>query len=147
MGFLIDIKNKKFEIYDGGDSPFTTTPLSMVAKAVVGVLQHPEETKNANIRVHGVRLTQNKLLEIAKRAVGEDGWQISETTTADTERQSYENLKKDPGNVMGWVIGFLTTAIFRDGYGGDFSSNNDNKLLGLKELSESEVEEIFRSRA
>jgi hypothetical protein len=146
MGFLIDIKNKKFEIYDGGDSPFTTTPLSMVAKAVVGVLQHPEETKNANIRVHGVSLTQNQLLKHCQDAVGKEGWQISETTTADLERQSYENLKKDPGNVMSWVIGFLKTAIFRDGYGGDFSSNNDNKLLGLKEMSESEVAELVRSR-
>jgi uncharacterized protein YbjT (DUF2867 family) len=146
-GFLIDLKNKKADIYDGGDVPFTSTPIPMVAKAVAAVLQHPEETKNAEIRVHGARLTQNKFLELAKRVVGEDGWQISETTTKDLEQQSYENLKKDPSAFMGWAIGMLKVAIHAPGFGGDFSSNNDNKFLGLKEMSESEVEELIRDRA
>ena len=147
MGFLIDVKNKKAEVYNGGDEPFTATPIPMVAKAVAAILQHPEETKNASIRVHGARLTQNKLLELAKRVVGEDGWQVSETKTNDLEQLSYENLKKDPSAFMGWAIGMLKVAIYGQGFGGDLSSNNDNKFLGLQEMSENEVETLIRDRA
>lgn len=62
-----------------------------------------------------------------------------------TEKESYERLKNDPGNVMGWVIGFLATAIYGEQCGGDFSGNIDNELLGLKELDEKEIEDVVRS--
>lgn len=145
--FMIDIKNKKMDMYDGGDSPFTTTPLPMVAKAVAGVLKHPEETKNAHVRVHGAKLTQNQFLDIAKRVVGEDGWTINQLKTEEAEREAYENLKKDPSAFLAWAFPMLKVAIHRQGYGGDFSSKNDNELLGVKELSESEVEQIVREKA
>ena len=142
--FLIDVKGKKVEIYDGGNNPFTSTPLSEVAKGTVAVLKHPEETANKGVRLYGISLTQNKLLGIAQRVVGKDGWQITEESTAELEKQSYAALEKDPGNVHGWLVGFVKRAIFSPGFGGDFSSNNDNELLGLKELSEKDVEEYVR---
>lgn len=103
--FLIDLKNKKMDLFDDGDTPFTATPLPMVAKAVAAVLKNPEETKNASIRAHGARFTQNQFLEMAKRVVGADGWSVPQQTTADTERQCYKNLQKDPSAFMGWGIG------------------------------------------
>jgi uncharacterized protein YbjT (DUF2867 family) len=145
--FLIDIKNKKMDLYDDGNQPFTTTPLATVAKAVAGVLKKPEETKNAHVRVHGAKLTQNQFLDLAKKVVGEDGWTINQVNTEDAERQAYENLKKDPSAFMGWAFPMLKVAIHRPGYGGDFSSNNDNERLGVRALSESEVEEVIRERA
>ena len=146
-GFLIDIKNKKLEVYNDGDANVTFTPLPIVAKAVSAVLQHPEDTKNTHVKVHGAKLTQNKFLELAQKVVGENGWEITKISTEEVQRKSYEELKSGQGNIMGAMIGFLKVAIYGDGYGGDFSSNNDNKLLGLKELSESEVEEVIRDRA
>lgn len=145
--FGIDLQEKKMEILDGGETVYTTTPIPFVAKGVVGVLQHPDETANKSVRLHGTNLTQKKFLEIAQRVVGKDGWQITEANTADLEKQSYEILKQDPGNIYGWIPGFLKRAIFAEGYGGSFSQNNDNEMLGLKELSESEVEDIVRSWA
>ena len=144
--FLINIKDKKMDRYDGGDVPFTSTPLPMVAQAVASVLEHPDETKNKAIRVHGARLTQNKFLEIAQRVVGKEGWQITEKSSSETEKQSYEDLKNDPGNFLGWAFGFLMRAIYGEGFGGDFSKNNDNEFLGLTELNEKEVEDIVRSQ-
>ena len=147
MTFLIDLKNKKMELYDDGNHPFTTTPLSTVAKAVAAVLKKPEETKNAHVRVHGAKLTQNQFLDIAKKVVGDDGWTVNQTNTDDAERQAYENLKKDPSAFMAWAFPMLKVAIHRPGYGGDFSSNNDNERLGVQALSESEVEDLLRERA
>ena len=144
---LIDVKGKKIELADGGNNTFTSTPLQFVGRGVAAVLQHPDETANRNVRLHGTGLTQKKLLEIAQRFVGKEGWQITETTTADLEKESFANLKNDPSNVMGWIIGFLKRAIYTQGFGGDFSKNNDNKILGLAEMSEKEVEDVIRSRA
>ncbi|KAK3056357.1 hypothetical protein LTR09_002864 [Extremus antarcticus] len=141
---LIDIEGKKMEMFDGGEKPYTAAPLSFVAKGVVGILQHPEETANRAVRLHGTSITQKKLLEIAQRVVGKDGWEVVERSSEETEKQSYERLKKDPGNVMGWAIGFLTRSIYGEEFGSDFSGKNDNELLGLKELNEKEVEEVVK---
>ena len=144
--FLMDLKGKKMELFDGGNQSFTATPVPFVAAGVRAVLQHPEETANKAVRLQGVRLTQHQLLKIAQRVSGADGWEVTEARIADLERESYQNLEKDPGNVLGWIIGFFKTAIYKDGYGGDFSQNNENKMLGLTEMSEKEVEELIRSR-
>lgn len=135
------------EIVDGGDKPYTTTPIPFVARGTVAVLQHPDETANKEIRLQGTAITQNKLLEIAQAAAGKDGWQITNVNSAEEEKKSYELLQKDPSNAWAWVPGFLKRAIYAEGYGGLFTKKHDNEMLGLKELSEKEVEEIVRSKA
>ena len=40
----------------------------------------------------------------------------------------------------------MKRGIFGDGYGGDFSKNNDNEVLELKPASEKEILEIIKSR-
>lgn len=147
FGFGLNLKEKKMELVDGGDKPYTTTPIPFVAKGIVSVLKHPEETANKEIRLHGTELTQNKLFEIAQRTAGKDGWEVTSVKSADLEKESYEILQKDPSNAMAWVPGFLKRAIYADGYGGLFSQKNDNEMLGLKALDENEVEKIVRSRA
>ena len=144
--FSVDIQSKKMEIFDGGDVTYTATPLDFVARGIVAVLQHPTETANRAVRLHGTSMTQNKLLEIIQRFVGKEGWEVSHTSTVDREKQGYETLKKEPGNFVGWAIPFLQCAIWGKKFGGDFSKNNDNELLGLKEMSAAEVEEVIRSR-
>lgn len=145
--FGVDIKAKKMEIFDGGDVPFTATPLEFVARGVAGVLQHPAETANRVVRLHGTSMTQNKLLQIIQRYTGKDGWVTPQVSTVEREKQGYEILSTDPSNMFGWVMPFLQCSIWSKKYGGDFSKNNDNELLGLRELSDAEIDEIVRTRA
>ena len=145
--FSVDIAAKKMEIFDGGDVSFTATPLDFVAKGVVAVLQHPDETANRVVRLHGASMTQNKLLNIIQGFTGKEGWQISHATTADREVEAYALLQQDPSNLWAWAVPFLQIALWAPKYGGDFSRRNDNELLGLKEVSDSEIEEMVRSRA
>ena len=144
--FGVDIKGKKMEIFDGGDVTFTATPLDFVARGVVSVLQHPTETANRTVRLHGTSMTQNKLLEIMQRLGSKEGWDISHASTVDREQQGYEILKKEPSNIFAWAIPFLQCSIWGKRFGGDFSENNDNEMLGLKEMSAAEVEAVVRSR-
>ncbi|KAK3684552.1 hypothetical protein LTR37_020155 [Vermiconidia calcicola] len=143
--FGVDIKGKKMEIFDGGDVTYTATPLAFVARGIVGVLHHPTETANRVVRLHGTSMTQNKQLEIIQRFVGKESWEISHASTEDREKEGYEILQKEPTNFVGWAIPFLQCSIWGKRFGGHFE-NNDNELLGLKEMSEAEVEEVIRSR-
>ena len=145
--FLLDVPGRKMEICDGGDRPFTTTTLAQVAQGTVGVLQHLEQTANRSVRLHGTELTQNRLLEIAKRVVGDEGWEVTESKCEAIKKESYANLEKEPANWLGWGIGFLKVAIYGEGFGGDFREKNDNALLGVPELDEKAVEELIRARA
>lgn len=144
---LMDLKEKTFTVYDGGEHPFTATPVPFVGKGIVGVLKHPDETADRVVKIHGASVTQRKLLEIAQRVTGSEGWTVDEASSADVEKQSYELLEKNPADAMAWVPGFLKRAIYGQEYGSDFSKDNDNALLGLKEIREKDVEEIMRKLA
>ncbi|KAK4548125.1 hypothetical protein LTR36_009994 [Oleoguttula mirabilis] len=144
---LVDVPGKKIDLYDGGETRYTATPLSFVAKGTVACLQKFEETANRAVKLHGAVLTQKKLLQLAQKVVGTDGWEVKVVRTEDVERESWANLKSNPGDTFGWVVGFLKRAIFAEGYGGDFTDSNDNQLLGLKQLSDEDVVEAIRARA
>ena len=145
--FSVDIPGKKMEIFDGGDVSLTVTPLDFVARGVTSVLQHPDETANRVVRLHGASITMNRLLETVQRYAGKDGWSVSHASTEDREREAYGALGKDPADFVAWAIPMLQCTVWGRKFGGDFSQHNDNALLGLKELSDAEIEEIVRRRA
>lgn len=66
-------------------------------------------------------------------------------TTEEKEKLSCEQLAKGQ-NDMGVFLGFLVSAIFREGYGGHFQQL-DNELLGIVELKESEVVALIKDIA
>ncbi|KAI6857338.1 hypothetical protein KC343_g14628 [Hortaea werneckii] len=145
--FLLDVSGRKMEIYDGGNRPFTTTTLAQVAHGTVGVLQHLEQTANRSVRLHGTGLTQNRLLEMAKRVVGGERWEVTESECEKVQKEAFANFEREPANWLGWGIGFLKVAIYGEGFGGDFTEKNDNALVGVTELDEKDVEELIRARA
>lgn len=143
-GFLIDAKTKSFELIDGGERYFTTTPLSFIAAGVVAILRKPDETANRAIRLQGARMTQKRFLALVQRVVGSEGWTVTRAESKGMEEDAYAGLEADPANVVGWVFPMIKLSIFAEGFGGDFGGREDNALLGLKELSEDEVEEVIR---
>jgi uncharacterized protein YbjT (DUF2867 family) len=144
--FMLDAKNKKIVLYDGGETPYSATPLHAVAKGVVGVLKHPQETANRAVRIHGKVLTQKRVLELGKKALGEDGWTVVESSTADSMQQGWEIFKKDPANVLGWVYKFLESAIFSSKHTPEFAEV-DNELLGVPDVDDEEIIEYIKKAA
>ncbi|KAH8654053.1 isoflavone reductase family protein-like protein CipA [Tricladium varicosporioides] len=141
-GFLLGWQEGKPAIYDGGDRIFSTTTLASVGDAVVGVLSHPEETKDRFVFVEDIKTSQNKLLEMAKKIAPEKKWEPVQLDTAELEKKSNEALAKGDYS-MGTMIPYLFRAIFAEGYGGRFDKT-DNELLGIKGKTEAEVEEVLR---
>lgn len=147
VGFLINVKAKSIDLFDGGDRTFSATTLPNVGKAVVGVLKRPEETKNRTVYVQDYSTTQKKLVAFGKKAAGSDGWTENVVAIDDCLKRGYEELQKPNPNPQIFALEFIKASVFGEGYGGDFAGKLDNDLLGVKELSDAEVQEIVNKFA
>ena len=142
--FLIDWKEGKPKLFDGGEKRFSATTLDSVGQAVVGVLTHPAETKNRFVYVKDMDVSQKQLLAIAQKVAGpRKTWEEPVLLdTAALEQSSRESLAK--GQVTPAVMyNFLFRAIFGpEEYGGRFE-RTDNELLGIKGKTEADVEAML----
>ncbi|TPX18602.1 uncharacterized protein E0L32_002459 [Thyridium curvatum] len=142
VGFTLRWSEYKPALYNGGDVTFSATTLDSVADAVVGVLSHPEETRNRAVYVEDVKITQSQLLDIAKKIAPGKPWEVQHVKTDDLVAQSNDNLAKGQIDAMTFV-NYIFAAIFDPSYGGNFEKT-DNELLGLKGKTLADVEEIAK---
>ena len=142
---LLNWKESKPKLFDGGKNVFSATALDSVGQAVVGVLSHPEETKNRFVYVKDIDISQNQLLEIAKKVDPGKKWEEPTVIeTADVEKSSYESLAKGE-YTMPVMIGFILRALFGPPEYGSQFTKTDNELLGIKGKTEADVEALFKS--
>ncbi|KAB5559508.1 hypothetical protein GE09DRAFT_1220190 [Coniochaeta sp. 2T2.1] len=141
-GFVVDVKNKKQEVWDGGEQRVSLTSRRSIAQAVVGVLEGRVGGKT-EIRIRDVNMSQRRLREICEEVVGTDGWEVTELDTGERVRlarerydfgiqgadDAYSFVKRGAAQGVGslWAEG-----------------EDDSKALGLKAWSEEEVREFVR---
>ncbi|KAH7419597.1 isoflavone reductase family protein-like protein CipA [Cadophora sp. MPI-SDFR-AT-0126] len=142
---LLEWRSPKPPLYNGGEFDFSTTTLATVGKAVVGVLSHPEETKNRSVYVHDIAISQKKLLELARKVAPDRNW-LPVTVSLD-EKERWLKKKAEEGDYTSRpvIFGYLGLAVFQDGYGGRLPQL-DNELLGIKEMTEADIEALWRER-
>jgi hypothetical protein len=138
-----DFKEHNATLYDGGDVKFSTTTIPTTARAISSVLQHPEETKNKSIYVSGAVVTQNQLIGMAEKIQGER-WTTTKASTADLEKEANEEMKKPEPNRTKIITAVIVRSIMGEGFGG-FFEKNDNELLGVSPMHESEIEALVKS--
>ncbi|KAK0257736.1 hypothetical protein LTR91_006278 [Friedmanniomyces endolithicus] len=143
-GLLLDLPGKKVQMIDGGNTPFTANSLDFIAKGTVAVLKHLNETANRAIRLNGAVVTLNQVLGYAKKYAGAEGWEVTGVTTEALEQEGMKNFKAKPEDLSGYMMQFIKLAIYGPDFGGNFDSNNDNALLGLKKMSDEEVEQLVK---
>ncbi|OGM48660.1 oxidoreductase CipA-like protein [Aspergillus bombycis] len=142
-GFFVDFRTDIPPFYDGGDRPFSTTTLATIAKAVVGVLTHFDETKNRPVYVHDLVTTQRQVYTIIQKLAPERKWNPVDVSTAELEAKAREEWAK--GNTdLPSIVGLLCRAVFAEGYGGEFKKV-DNELLGLGFKTEADLEEVVKA--
>ncbi|KAI3318444.1 NAD(P)-binding protein [Xylariaceae sp. AK1471] len=142
VGFVADVKGRNITLWDGGERVFSTTTLATIGRAVVGVLKHPEETKNRAVYVQDTALSSKQLLEIGKRATGDD-WKANTVSLDDHVNNGWEELHKPQPDPAKFVMNFITASIWGEGYGSRFEKL-DNELLGIKEMNEADIEALIR---
>nr|CEG05021.1 unnamed protein product [Fusarium clavum]CEG05860.1 unnamed protein product [Fusarium clavum] len=141
--FYFDFSQPELTIWDEGNVEFSTTTLASVGDAVVGVLTHPEETKNRIVYVQDTVLTQNKILELAKEATGKE-WKVKHAKIDDVTAKSDENIAK---GIIDWptLAPYLFRAIFDEKSVPKFEKL-DNELLGIKGVTEDQVKELLEAK-
>ncbi|CAG8956315.1 hypothetical protein HYFRA_00003695 [Hymenoscyphus fraxineus] len=143
VNFLVDLRSGSPKIFDGGDQKVSATTLASIGTAVVGVLSHYDETKNRDVFIQDIAISQNRIVEIAKKIKPEKAQEPVHVKTADTKAASDAALAKGDYS-EGTMFPYLFTAIFAEGYG-NLYTKLDNELVGLKPYTEADVEALVKS--
>lgn len=142
LGLLVDLKNHKANLYDGGDRPFSATRLATIGKALVAIVNRLEKTRNQDIYVHDIVTTQNKLIGFAKEIDGAE-WGTTTISTEEGEKQAKATLAEG-GDAMGSSLTLIARAAYGEGYGGDFTEKLSNEILGISEMTEAELKALVQ---
>ncbi|KAL8860196.1 MAG: hypothetical protein Q9178_003460 [Gyalolechia marmorata] len=148
VGFIMNLKDRSIDLFDGGDRYFSATTIATIGKAVAGVLHHPEETANRAVYIHDTATTLKKLSALGKKATADKPgeWKENVVSIEDLYQQGWAELKKPQPDPNGFIFNFLKTSIWGDGYGNHFEQT-DNALLGIKEMSDVELEDLVNGLA
>lgn len=145
VGFFANVKARTVTLWDGGDRVFSTTTLATIGRAVAGVLKHPEETKNRAVYIQDAALSAKQLLEIGKKATG-DEWKGNVVSLDDHVNKGWAELQKPQPDPSNFVLNFISASIWGEGYGSKFEKL-DNELLGIKQMDEKDIETMIRELA
>ena len=147
VGFIMNLKAKSINLWDGGHRVFSTTTLNTIGKAVAGVLSHPDETKNRPVFVQDTAVSQRDLLEKGKVATGApETWTENTPSVDELVAQGWAELGKEHPNPDKFVMNFISAAIWGEGYGAHFEKL-DNELLGIRQLTGDELQALINGLA
>ncbi|CAI7670186.1 unnamed protein product [Penicillium palitans] len=142
MPFLTDLQTQTAPVYDDGVHTFSSTSVSSVGKAVAGALKNAAATKNRLVSVHDIVLTQNKVLNLAKKYSGSDVKWIEDPLNAAAELEIIlENTKQRDLDLFK-TLALLKAALLGGKFEAEFKTL-DNDLVGVRLLSDDEFEKIF----
>ncbi|UNI18266.1 hypothetical protein JDV02_004544 [Purpureocillium takamizusanense] len=140
--FLLATADYKPALYDGGNTVFSATTLESVGDAVVGILKHPEETKNRRVYVEDIKISQNRLLALAKEVTPGKQWLPHQVSVDAVVKEADEKLAKGDYAHENFIP-YLFRALFDPVYGPSFEKT-DNELLGVKGVDEEFVVELLK---
>jgi hypothetical protein len=142
-GMFINFKERKAEIYDGGDQLISASRLSTAGKAVRRVLTHPRETADHAVFVKDIDVSQNQLLTLPQRLTAGAEWDVKHGSTAELEKESLEQIHKREVTPA-TMLGLIKRAIFAPEYGNHFEHVH-NAVLGIRGITGADLEELVAS--
>lgn len=140
-GFILKTSDGKPTIIDGGDLEFSATTLKTIGDAVVALMAHPEETKNRAVYIEDIKVTQNKLLALAKKVAPEKSWQPQHVKLDDMVAAADARLAQGLFDMQTFAP-YLFRAVLDPAYGGNFTKT-DNELLGVRGKTEQDIIDIL----
>jgi hypothetical protein len=143
LGVFGDFTARKANLYDGGETAFSTTRIATVARAVVAVLCNFEATKNRAVRIRDLSITPRDLLHTLQRLDAGHRWTPVAIDTRDLVKEAEQELGSGKFNPKAFAA-FATRATFAPEFAGSYGS--DNELLGITELQGKELDEILRAQ-
>ncbi|KAM3498438.1 hypothetical protein MY10362_008243 [Beauveria mimosiformis] len=140
--FVLNVAGYKPRLLDDGKALFSATNLDTVGSALVGILDHLDDTKNRAVFLEDIKISQQRLLELAKKAAPEKPWEVTYVKVDDLVKVAGENLAKGIFTFDN-IAPFIHKSFVSPGYGGSFEKS-DNELLGLSRSSDEFVLEQYK---
>lgn len=138
MGF--DAEQLSAIIYDDGTEEFTGTTLDGIGQAVVGVLKHPNETKNRFVKARSIQTCQNQLLDAFQRATGQ-AWQVQRSSTKELLESG---RKKHQAGIGGWVLELVAYQLYAPGEARCIVASREDSDVELLEMTEETPDDIVK---
>ncbi|RSL90775.1 hypothetical protein CEP51_000595 [Fusarium floridanum] len=147
-----NLREKKATFHNGGNNLVATTTLPDIATTVAKILDpaHFAETANQPVYIHSAAISERLLTDLASKVTGIDFGTVEDGRIADLDidelvRDSDE--KRSKGDMSG-MFNYYYQMMYGKGYGGpDFKELSWNDRLGLKTMSEKDIEEEIRAAA
>lgn len=140
-GVAFDFEHKTAQVWGDGTTRISTTSLNGAARAIVGALKNPELTKNTNLHVHELAVTQSQLLSLAKKFSQQAEWTITKVDDPAAEFERLEVLARKQPDIPN-IIGLVKASLLCGKYQGYYDAV-DNELVGLPFLTEQDLEARF----
>ncbi|TVY41735.1 hypothetical protein LOCC1_G004344 [Lachnellula occidentalis] len=137
-----NVQKKTAMFHDGGNKIVCTSTLERIGETVAKILapEHAADTKNKPIYTYSAAVSERKITDIVSKITGID-FAVTNASVEQITKDTFAAVAKgDNSRNMGFYIPFC----WGDGYGGDFRSQAWNEKLGLKEMSDEEIEELLR---
>jgi hypothetical protein len=142
---LMDFANHKSTFYDDGENRISSTSLPAIGKAIVGILNNLETTKNKVVRTSEVILTQKKVLNIAQELRPEIQWEITKVPTSVVLQGGLDAIAAGDYSMPVMMKVLAGTVFAGDLYGAAYDET-DNQLLGVKQLTEEDLKKIIAAK-
>ncbi|KAI8188503.1 Cytochrome P450 monooxygenase ATR2 [Colletotrichum sp. SAR 10_66] len=144
-----DFRTKTAKWHNGGANLVGTTRLPDIAETVCKILKDDNglygEAENKSVYIHSAVVTEKQLTEMAEKVTGQK-FLVEERDVEQVYQEAKERLQK--GDKSGMML-FYLQMMYGKGYGGSesFQEMSWNEKVGLKTLTEREVEDIVRGVA
>ena len=148
---IFDIGKRSATLWDGGEGAISLSNIPLLAKAVSAVLKQPERVVDHRLKVHGGIITQNRALEIAKRASTHE-WTAEQADSQTAYAAALTSLTDGSCKTQEQLMAALLTAYNAANFGrcdGHFEAayaEPDNGWLGVGEFVHGEIEEAIKQR-
>lgn len=139
---LMPIKQRRFNIQNEGNVPFSITKMNDYAKAVVGALSNPKQTENVVMLIESFRTTQLRILELAKEEVSGE-WQVGYVDMNKNAEIAEQKMYAGQFDIP-VVDPMVFKIMFTPGYGGQIDGTH-NDLADVVPITDGELRNIIKS--
>lgn len=87
VGLTMIVRDHIATLFDGDNVPVSMTTLATIGKAMVGIINHLDATKNRAVYLHDGAFTQIQSFNLFKETDGQ-GWETEEVSSLECERRA-----------------------------------------------------------
>jgi hypothetical protein len=141
VGFIADVRNRKLEQWDDGSALFSTNRISTIGQAVVQILHRLDQTRNREVRLSEAEISTNQIIALSKKIDSSLEYQVTVRDSKTTLPELWQKIKADP-NDHATQYDFIKLGMMSKTFDGRLRPD-DTEALGIKKLSESEIQQVL----